>query len=47
MESAIVLITHKLKEKEDQLDFFNNFLNYKIYVIIDDNSTNYQHLTEK
>jgi hypothetical protein len=45
MESAIVLICHT--PKEDQLDFFNNFLNYKIYVIIDDNSKSYEYLTQK
>jgi hypothetical protein len=45
MESAIVLICHT--PKEDQLDFFNNFVNYKIYVIIDDNSKSYEYLTQK
>lgn len=44
-ESAIVLITHK--PKENQLDFFNNFVNYKVYVIIDDNLNNYQQLKQK
>lgn len=45
MESVIVLITYK--PKENQLDFLNNFVNYKSYVIIDDNLNDYQYLKQK
>ena len=46
MKTAICLITHKPNEKLAYLEFLNYFKNYDIYVIIDDNTNNYEYLKD-
>jgi hypothetical protein len=45
MKKAIGLVTYK--PNEINLEFLNNFTQYDVYIIIDDNTTNYQHFEEK
>ena len=44
MRNAICLITHKPNEKQEYLTFLNTFEEFDIYVIIDDNTNNYDDL---
>lgn len=45
MKNAFVLVTYK--PKEIYFDFLNKFTKYDIFVIIDDNATNYDYLHSK
>lgn len=44
MNNALCLITFNPTQKLDYLEFLNSFKNFDIYVIIDDNSVNYNYL---
>jgi len=44
MKNAVCLITFNPTEKLEYLHFLNSFDNFDIYVIIDDNSINYDNL---
>lgn len=46
MKNALCLITYKPSEKLDYLKFLNTFQDFDIYVIIDDNSINYENVKE-
>lgn len=46
MKNALCLITYKPNEKLEYLNFLNIFQMFDIYVIIDDNSNNYEYLNE-
>jgi hypothetical protein len=44
---ALCLITYKPDEKREYLKFLNTFEHFDIYVIIDDNSTNYEDIKKQ
>ena len=46
MKNAVCLITFNPTEKLEYLHFLNSFDNFDIYVIIDDNSINYDNLKD-